>query len=226
MANNTHRISSLNAQVFLIKIFAILIHLEYITDMRTLLADGLYGHLEAGHVYRREMLLPYSKALDRELRAQEQSGILERIGAGLYYCPQKSRFGILPPDDNTMVSAFLKGDPYLLFSWNNYNSLGLGLSQLYNKMIVYNRKRHELITLGGKIFDFRRPTKGFPLTLTKEFLLIDLMNNLDALAEEPNRIKNNLKVKIANFDCEKLVNLLRQYGKVGTRKFLEGLMRE
>ncbi len=183
------------------------------------------SHLEVGKVYRREMLLPYSHALDRELRNSEQLGILEKVGAGLYYCPQKSRFGTLPPSDNQLIMAFLKEDPYLLFSWNSYNSLGLGMTQLYNQMVVYNYKRHELIELGGKLFHFRRPTRGFPLTLTKEFLLVDLLNNLPLLAEDSDMIKKNLKSKIAYFNLEMVKDLAKQYGKVGTKKFFEGLLK-
>src|SRR5438477_11902292 len=103
----------------------------------------LENHLEMGRVYRREALLPFSNALDRDLKKQERLGTLEKVGVGLYYCPRKSRFGALPPTDHELVGSFLKDDPYLLFSWNDYNALGLGLTQLYNSVVVYTRKIHE-----------------------------------------------------------------------------------
>ena len=49
--------------------------------------------------------------------------------------------------------------------WNQYNALGLGLTQLYNRLIVYNHKRHGIFKLGNKTFDFRRPARGFPMKL-------------------------------------------------------------
>ena len=181
--------------------------------------SGFEGFLEPGKIYRREMLLPYSTAIDRTLKHQTQKGILEKVGAGLYYCPQKSRFGLLSPNTMELVRAFLKEDHFLLLSWNHYNTLGLGLTQLYNQTVVYNRKRHEVVKLAGQSFDFRRPAKGFPLVLTKEFLLVDLMNNLSELTEDPQAVKKNVIKQLHQFDKAKLLALVQQYGKVGTKKF-------
>ncbi len=181
--------------------------------------SGFEGFLEPGKIYRREMLLPYSTAIDRTLKHQTQKGVLEKVGAGLYYYPQKSRFGLLSPNTMELVRAFLKEDHFLLLSWNHYNTLGLGLTQLYNQTVVYNRKRHEAVKLAGQSFDFRRPTKGFPLVLTKEFLLVDLMNNLSELTEDPEAVKKNVIKQLHHFDKAKLLALVQQYGKVGTKKF-------
>src|SRR6266567_8389334 len=38
---------------------------------------------------------------------------------------------------------------------NAYNSLGVGTTQLYDKTVVYNHKRHGPVSLGGRVFDFR-----------------------------------------------------------------------
>lgn len=184
----------------------------------------LENHLKSGCVYRREALLPFSNALDRDLKKQERLGTLEKVGAGLYYCPRKSRFGVLPPTDHELVSSFLKEDPFLLFTWNDYNTLGLGLTQLYNSVVVYNRKRHETIVLDGRTFDFRRQTKGFPSELSKEYLLVDLMNNLSLLADDVDKLRERIKQQLKNFDAQKLLSFARLYGKVGTRKFFEGLI--
>jgi hypothetical protein len=72
-----------------------------------------------------------------------------------------SRFGSLPPEENALVKAFLRDNQFLLLSWNAYNSLGLGLTQVYNRMVVYNRKRHCVFRLANQEYDFHRPTYGF-----------------------------------------------------------------
>ena len=185
--------------------------------------NSLERFLEPGKVYRREMLLPYSTAIDRTLKYQVQKEILEKVGAGLYYYPQKSRFGLMSPNTPELIRAFLKEDYFLLLSWNHYNTLGLGLTQLYNQTVVYNRKRHEAIRLAGQQFDFRRPTKGFPLVLTREFLLVDLMNNLSELSEEPQTIKKNIAKQLHHFDRAKLLDLANQHGKIGTKKFFSNI---
>lgn len=184
----------------------------------------LMSHLETGKVYRRETLMPYTKAVDRDLLSLSKMGTLKKVAPGLYYYPKKSRFGELPPSDFDLVNTFLKDDPFLLFSWNDYNSLQLGLSQLYNKMVVYNRKRHEEVRLGNKMFDFRRPNKGFPAELSKEFLLVDLLNNLSEFADNPEEVKRHVKEKLSSFNLEKLRLLSKWYGKVSTKKFLQGII--
>lgn len=184
----------------------------------------LMNHLEMGKVYRREALMPYTKAVDRDLKSLSRKGALTKVAPGLYYYPKKSRFGVLPPSDFDLVNTFLKDDPFLLFSWNDYNSLQLGISQLYNKMVVYNRKRHGELRLGNTLFDFRRPNNGFPTELSKEFLLVDLLNNLSELTDDPEQVKNNVKEKLLSFDLEKLRQMSKWYGKVGTRKFLKGII--
>lgn len=183
----------------------------------------LMNNLELGKVYRRETLMPFTKAVDRDLKTLSKSGTLRKVAPGLYYYPKKSRFGELPPSDFDLVNTFLKDDPFLLFSWNDYNSLQLGLSQLYNKMVVYNHKRHEEVRLGNKLFDFQRPNKGFPTELSKEFLLVDLLNNLSLLTDNPEELKKNVKEKLSSFDLKKLSIMAKWYGKVGTKKFLKGV---
>lgn len=192
--------------------------------MNTRSHENLASHLRAGRVYRRDELLPFSKALDRDLNLLTTKGVLERVGAGLYYKPAKSVFGLLPPDNHELVKAFLKDDDFLFYSWNQYNSLGLGLTQLYNQPIVYNRKRHGLFKLGNKIFDFRMLLRGFPKKLTPEFLLVDLVNNLNELAEDVSLVKEQLKKNINKFNLNKVKIYSKKYGKVSTKKFFENLI--
>lgn len=184
-------------------------------------ATNLLNHLELGRVYRREALVSYTKAVDRDLKSLSKSGTLRKVAPGLYYYPKTSIYGELPPSDYDLANSFLKDDPFLLFTWNDYNSLQLGLTQLYNKVVVYNRKRHEKVRLGNKLFDFRRPTKGFPSELSKEFLLVDLLNNLSELSDDPEKVKAHVKNRLLSFDLSKLKKMAEWYGKVSTRKFLE-----
>lgn len=187
--------------------------------MHTRSFEKVASHLKAGQVYRRENLLPYSKAVDRDLAKLADKGLLEKVAAGLFYAPKKSRFGTLPPDDKTLVKVFLRDNDFLLFSWNEYNTLGLGLTQLYNRTVVYNHKRHGVFELGNKSFDFRRPNRGFPKKLTPAFLLVDLFNNLNELAEEDTEAVK-AKMKKLPVDLLKQAALsANKYGKVATKKF-------
>ncbi len=167
------------------------------------------------------MLTPFSKALDRDLSSLTKNGALKKIAAGLYYRPKTSRFGFVPPKPEEMVKCFLRDNDFLLFSWNDYNSLGLGLTQLYKRFVVYNRKRHGVFKLGWAEFDFRRPARGFPKKLTPEFLLVDFVNNMQEIAENPSLTKKYITSSLKKFDMRKLVDNVNRYGKIATKCFFK-----
>ena len=115
----------------------------------------------------------------------------------------------------------MRDDRFLLYSWHQYNALGLGLTQLYNRVVVLNRKRHGIFKLGSKEFDFRRSNRGFPRKLTTEFLLVDLVNNLNELAEDTSLVKEKIQKNLSHFDQDKVLRMAKKYGKVGTKHFFE-----
>jgi len=191
--------------------------------MKHLTRDNILSHMRAGTVLRRSSLLPYSKNLDRDLGILVVQKKLRKVHQGLYYKPKSSRFGELPPSDESLVTAFLR-KKFLMYSWNDYNGLGLGLTQLYNQVVVYNQERHGLIKLGNRWFDFKRPGNGFPSALTREFLLVDMLNNSKYLTEDVDDLESRVRVKTINFDSKKLLYMAKKYGKVSTRKFLTNLL--
>lgn len=181
----------------------------------------LISYLKAGKVYRRDALLSFSKAIDRDLAMLIDNGELEKVAGGLYYKPKMSRYGTLPPSNKDLVKCFLRDDPFLLYSWNQYNTLGLGLTQLYNRWVVYNRKRHGLFVLGVQEFDFRRPSRGFPQQITPEFLLVDLVNNLAELDEDITFIKKQIENNFHRFSSNNVMHNVKLYGKVSTQYFFK-----
>jgi hypothetical protein len=180
--------------------------------------DQLKRHLRPGRVYRRGDLTHLSNAVDRHLKQLVEEGTLTKIAGGLYGYPRETVFGKAPAADEELVATFLKDDNFLLASPNAHNSLGVGTTQLYNKTVVYNHKRHGEYALGGRKFEFRmKPV--FPKKLTQEFLLVDLVNNLDRLAESKADVLERVRKQAANLDRSRLVRAARDYGKVGTKKF-------
>lgn len=177
----------------------------------------LCSQLKKGCVYRREDLLGETNAVDRHLKQLVDAGVLEKLAQGLYYSPKSSTFGKLPPKDEDLVEAFLKDKDFLLVSPNSYNSLGVGATQLYNKTVVYNHKRHGLFKLGNRSFEFRMKP-SYPKKLDKEFLFVDLLNNLDSLAEDKNDVLINAKRQLGTFEISKLEKIVKTYGAVRTKK--------
>ena len=179
----------------------------------------LAGELRAGRVYRREDLLPFSTAVDRHLRELVDGGRLAKLAQGLYYAPRRSRLGVLPPDDEELVAAFLRDKDFLLFSASAYNSAGIGATQLYNRTLVYNHKRHGVFKLGNRQFDFRVKPR-FPKRLTPEFLFVDALNNLGDLAEDQAALLERAQGRAASFDRQRLLRAVESYGSMATKKRL------
>jgi hypothetical protein len=180
--------------------------------------DALKAHLRPGQVYRRQDLAAWSNAVDRHLNQLVNEGTLTKLAGGLYSFPKQTVFGKAPAEDDKLVMTFLKDSRFLLVSPNAYNSLGVGTTQLYDKTVVYNHKRHGDFVLGGRKFAFRvKPS--FPKTLTKEFLLVDLVNNLDQLAEAKNEVLERVRERAASYDAQRLQRAVRDYGNVRTKKF-------
>jgi hypothetical protein len=183
----------------------------------------LRQHIKPGDVYRRSDLEYFSTSIDRHLSQLVQDGTLLRLSQGLYYAPQFSKFGAVPPSDNVLIERFLKDDEFLMISPNSFNSLGLGLTQLYNTTWVYNHKRKGEFRLNGKLFEFKLKS-SFPTQITKEFLLVELLNSLDYLGENLDLV--SLSSKIKDFDSGVLIQMAQKYGSGRVRKILKSILRK
>jgi hypothetical protein len=180
--------------------------------------EALKNHLRPGQVYRREDLTRWSNAVDRHLKQLTTDGTLTKLAGGLYAYPKETAFGKAPAEDDKLVETFLRDRRFLIASPNAYNSLGVGTTQLYDKTVVYNHKRHGLFSLGGRTFDFRvKPS--FPKTLSPEFLLVDLVNNVDRLAENKSAVLARVKQRASTYNASRLQRAARDYGSVRAKKF-------
>jgi hypothetical protein len=183
-------------------------------------AQKLKNAMQPGQVYRRQDLKNSTTAVDRDLKRLVDSGEVKKLAGGLYCRPLQNSFGAAPPDDHELVRAFLKTDDFLLTSYNHFSQLGLGLSQVYNHYVVYNHKRSGDFHLGGKRFTFRL-VPAYPRELSKEFLLVDLLNNLKRLPDDTDRVRRNLKTRLSEFSPEALRECLTQYGRPASRAALQ-----
>ena len=187
--------------------------------------DEFKAKLRPGQAYRRADLAQWSTAVDRHLKEALQAGALTKLAGGLYYAPKQTAFGKAPPEDDTLVATFLKGGRFLLASPNAYNALGVGTTQLHNKTVVYNHKRHGKFALGGRTYDFRMKP-AFPTKLSREFLLVDLVNNVDQLGEDAQELLQRVKDRLQASDTTRLKTAVRSYGSERAKKFFARALAE
>jgi hypothetical protein len=186
--------------------------------------DLLRQHIKQGQLYRRSDLEYYSTAIDRHLAQLVSEGALVKLNHGLYYSPRQSKFGMVPPDDHDLVKCFLKDDDFLLVSPNTFNALGLGLTQLYNTTWVYNHKRKGEFQLNGRTFEFKLKNT-FPKKITKEYLLVDLLNNFDSLAEDEAEVLARLPNILRGLNVDALMSVTQQYGTGKTKRIMKSMLR-
>lgn len=188
----------------------------------TALAD-LKRHLRPGQVYRRKDLARWSNAVDRHVRQLVCEGRLEKVSAGVYMVPRKTKFGPAPAKPEKLVESFLGDDRFLVVSPSAFNGLGVGTTQLHNEPVVYNRKRHGRFKLDGRVFDFRlRPT--VPKRLSKEVLLVDLLHNLDRLPEDKSLVLPRALDKAREMDRGRLARAVKEFGSARAGRLLAPLL--
>jgi|SRR5712671_4603622 len=190
--------------------------------MQTTALTELKKHLRPGRVYRREEVAHWSASVDRHLKTLLEEGALKKLRYGMYYCPKKFDFGEAPASEHELVQAFLKTDHFVLTSPNLYNQLGLGTTQLYNKRVVYNRKRHGTYDLGGRVYQFER-RMNVPRKLSKEFLLVDLVNELDHLAEDRDAVLARVHENASQMDSRRLSRAVSLYGNHSSQRLWKSL---
>jgi hypothetical protein len=95
------------------------------------------------------------------------------------------------------------------------------MTQLYDKTVVYNHKRHGHSSLGGRLFEFRAKP-SFPKTLSKEFLLVDLVNNLNRLVESKEEVFARVTERATSYNVPRLQSVAHAYGNVLTKQSSHG----
>jgi hypothetical protein len=188
----------------------------------TALAE-LKRHLRPGQVYRRKDLARWSKAVDRHVRKLVDEGRLEKVAAGVYMAPRKTRFGLAPAKAEKVIETFLGDDRFLVVSPSAYNGLGVGTTQLHNEPVVYNRKRHGRFKLDGRMYDFRMRS-SVPRRLSKEVLLVDLLHNLDRLPEDKSEVLPRALAKAGEMDRGRLARAVKEFGSARVARLLAPML--
>ena len=65
----------------------------------------------------------------------------------------------------------------------------------------------------------------FPKNVTPEFLLVDLVSNLDKLAEDAEFVLKNVSAKVKTMNLKKLKHAVKEFGSVRAKSFLTPLIK-
>jgi hypothetical protein len=153
-------------------------------------------------------------------------GALLPLAHGLFACPTRSRFGVVPPTDEELIRTFLDGAPFVFTGPDRWNALGLGSTALFAAPLVYNTKRSGTFEFNGRKFVLRRV--AFPESPPVEWFVIDLLEHVDQAATSRADVAMALARALSRnaFERHQLREMARRYGTRATRAVVEAAMHE
>lgn len=182
--------------------------------------------LRPGQVLRTKALSAWSANPVRLAQRLVLDGRLQKLGQGLFAVPKVSRFGNVPPDLLTVLTAFLEGAPFVITGPPAWNSLGLGSTAMWAHSLVYNTKRTGDFMLGNQPVRFRRVR--FPEQPTPEWFTVDLLESLSTagLSLEDLRPRLVEALRGGRLDPVRLRTMAAEYSTAPHRHFLGKAMLE
>lgn len=187
-------------------------------------AQQMLNHMKAGKIYRQSELQGKWPNASHDLAILVKNKYIDKVSAGLYYKPKKTKYGIVAPKDEEIVRSFLQDDDFLLVDVNCYTSLVGGLTQLSMGCKVLNKRRHGLFNLAGFYYDFR-VRRAYPKKITREFLLVDLLDNIKEV-EDGTPIREKLLPRLKEYNSKELLQAANLFGNRSTEKLLEKVLNE
>ncbi len=184
--------------------------------------------MKPGQLYGLDDLSQVSRNPSRDLKKLLDSSLLVKAAPGLYYKPKMLGELKVPANKHDLVKKFLgvKSGTFHLRNLSDFNTLRLGTTQHSKKVYVYNKKRSGEITLDGRLYDFR--VRKFPKKPTPEYLLVDMLNSMNELGEEPKKLLENLKRRLPGMELDKdrLLETSEKYGASWVKMFFRKMERE
>jgi len=186
----------------------------------------MHPPLEPGRVYRTRELAVWSRNQPRLAKRLARLGRLVTLAHGLYSCPRRGRFGVVPPTDEELMRAFLDGGPFVFTGPERWNALGLGTTAAFAMPLVYNTKRSGVFAFGERKLLLRRV--AFPDQPAAEWFVVDLFEHADQAGTSAGALTAALAraVRSGIFSSDRLRAMAGRYGTRSTRAAIEAALAE
>ncbi len=174
-----------------------------------------------GRVYRTRDFKVWGANPTRLARRLVQEGRLQRLAHGMFCVPKRSRFGLVPPEDRDILSAFLGSDEFLLTGPLYWNALGLGSTAVFPLTLVYNTRRSGVFTFGRRRYQLRRVR--FPMPPSPEWYTVDLLEHHEMAGVSQRLLATALAgaLRQARLDQDTLLGMAREYATKRTLHLVE-----
>lgn len=182
--------------------------------------------LIAGRVYRTADLKRWGTNPTRTAERLVAAGKLRRLRHGLYYHPQQSKWGVVPPLRDEVLRAVLNDTPFVVTGSGVWNALGLGSTAVFAIPLVYNGKLSVDATIDVFRFAFRRVR--FPASVNTEWCVVDLIQNRDMAGLDAQTLRQTLRAALmeGRFDAVRLQQMAVEYGTRETQALVTDAIRK
>lgn len=181
--------------------------------------------LIAGRVYRTADLKRWGTNPTRMAERLVATGKLRRLRHGLYYHPQPSKWGVVPPARDEVLRAVLSDTPFVVTGSGVWNALGLGSTAVFATPLVYNGKLSGEATIDVFRFAFRRVR--FPHSVNTEWFVVDLIQNRAMAGLDVETLRQTLRAALMDgrFDAVQLQQMAAEYGTRETQALVTDAIR-
>jgi hypothetical protein len=184
--------------------------------------------LEYGKLYKRSALRVLSPhSLERHIAELVDTKVLRKQAPGIYLCIGGVTGDDGPvPDERELLETFLRDDRYLVLTEADYKAAGLPVPKIKGEKLIYNHKRHghgRKFRLGAIRYEFR--VKPFiPKKITKAFLIVDVINNLDFVTGDKKHAQRVVKNRAAPIPQDEMKEAINEYAGARARKFFKDFL--
>ena len=147
--------------------------LEEMPELQVFEASKLYNQ-----IFNHEMNeAAYYKALERLTK----EGCLAKISKGLYCRPKKTRYGMVLPSEQSIVSEYIKGNSGVVVGYSLYNALNLS-TQIAKNINIYSNAISQRIKTVGNI-QIERSSLEFNEEIRRAVEFLEVLSNFYAIQD-------------------------------------------
>lgn len=151
-----------------------------------------------------------TQAVVLELSRLAKKGVISRLMKGKYFLPKKSKFGDLPPDEQTLINEIIMDNGGYLSGVAALNRFGV-TSQIPAQISVRGARSTRNLKVGNLVIRFTR--SGNPEAKEANTALMDLIESVRLIKKTPDgNITNTLK---------RLVDVLKMSSTSQLKKLVE-----
>lgn len=166
------------------------------------------------------------EALSQTLSRLVKKGIIERLRKGVFYKPQKTKFGNIKPSETEILRSMIDPSNSYVTGLNVFNNLGL-TTQISNEVVIATPKPKKRQNIHGLKIKYVKGLKPEQENDIQKLQLLDALKNFKTIPDKDTQLFIKIIEKkldnLARKDLKRLINLAKKYNPA-TRALLGAVL--